>query len=493
MAVPVCKIDYYGRWCFNALLLPVCLMFLVWFTWQTEEYDWWSVVTCALRNCKRKNEFEKRKAPDGESYTVEEFVGSMKEWKDAEERIAPDGSGESYTKKQFEENDYSTKWKDAKAIAEPAIEAFEDLVSPASLRKIFRDHVGESVANDAISSPGLSRTNTLHGDRFMKDNQLTWEQVGVILTKLGNRLTEEHLSAVMSEMDGITGQKQDHLASFEELEKWLALDKEAGAYDEKGASMHSDYYLGFFLCYPTMTQTYFAHFNCRRLSDDVMVLEADYSVLCGADWQWNIVAVFSAVFIAAVSFGVPIGMFYVMQKFMDAEMQKADHLKKSRVVAYRDFHREYGFMAGDYKSSAYYAECIDLVRKCFMTGMLVLLAPGTVIQSFCSVLLAMFFLAVQVKLWPYPHLGANMLKMFTDLQIFLVTLVGLVLRISPEELQRDPLSRGFVLCVLQRRECGNRDDLLEGEVVEQTMAASFCESHNSTRNDLCFRLLVIFS
>eukprot|EP01043_Picozoa_sp_COSAG02_P054588 COSAG02_NODE_6203_length_3732_cov_1.726122_2_plen_626_part_00 len=106
-----------------------------------------------------------------------------------------------------------------------------------------------------------------------------------------------------------------------------------------------------------------------------------------------------------------------------------------------------------------------------MTGVLVLLAPGTIIQSFCSVLLSMFFLAVQIKLWPYPHLGANMLKAFTDLQIFLVTLVGLILRIRPDELQKDPLSKGFILCVLEGRPCGDAGSDVDG--VTQTAAASF--------------------
>eukprot|EP01052_Picozoa_sp_SAG31_P031170 SAG31_NODE_3275_length_4474_cov_17.108114_2_plen_404_part_00 len=36
-----------------------------------------------------------------------------------------------------------------------------------------------------------------------------------------------------------------------------------------------------------------------------------------------------------------------------------------------------------------------------------------------------------------------MLKLFTDLQIFLVTLVGLILRIAPDDLAKDPLKNGF--------------------------------------------------
>ena len=65
------------------------------------------------------------------------------------------------------------------------------------------------------------------------------------------------------------------------------------------------------------------------------------------------------------------------------------------------------------------------------------------------------------------------MQAFADLQIFLVTLVGLILRISPSELQKDPLSRGFILCALQGQKCGNGEDLDPSAVVEQTVAASF--------------------
>jgi hypothetical protein len=44
------------------------------------------------------------------------------------------------------------------------------------------------------------------------------------------------------------------------------------------------------------------------------------------------------------------------------------------------------------------------------------------------------------KLWPYPSTSANLLKLFTDLQIFLVALTGLILKIDPKS---DSISLGF--------------------------------------------------
>lgn len=40
---------------------------------------------------------------------------------------------------------------------------------------------------------------------------------------------------------------------------------------------------------------------------------------------------------------------------------------------------------------------------------------------------------------PYPFVGANLLKLFADAQIFVVALVGLVLRINPETLNKEGL------------------------------------------------------
>jgi hypothetical protein len=55
-------------------------------------------------------------------------------------------------------------------------------------------------------------------------------------------------------------------------------------YDEAKASRRSDYYFAFFLCYPSMTQSFFNHFNCRRLSPTLWVLQKDYSEQCYEGW-----------------------------------------------------------------------------------------------------------------------------------------------------------------------------------------------------------------
>ena len=122
------------------------------------------------------------------------------------------------------------------------------------------------------------------------------------------------------------------------------------------------------------------------------------------------------------------------------------------MVAHRDFGRKFEFIAGDFKPTAYYAECVDLIRKLVLSGVIGLINPGTVFQSFCSVLFSLVFLVIHIKLWPYPSRSSNLLKMFADAQVFLVTLVGLILRIDESDLAKDPFAEGFGLTRVSARE-----------------------------------------
>jgi hypothetical protein len=137
------------------------------------------------------------------------------------------------------------------------------------------------------------------------------------------------------------------------------------------------------------------------------------------------------------------------------------------------------WVQGEFKPSAYYAECVDLIRKLVLSSLVGLLSPGTVIQSFATALFSLTFMVihalmcecrpmslmhrhlaffqfrcvgmkfvtdlfVRVHAGPYPFVGANLLKLFADAQVFVVALVGLVLRINSEVLDKEGLyNRGF--------------------------------------------------
>lgn len=174
--------------------------------------------------------------------------------------------------------------------------------------------------------------------------------------------------------------------------------------------------------------------NCQKLPD-MEVLQADYSIKCYEDPEWWTLAVISMVGLIFVSFGVPIGMYLLMRHDWNREMQLVKTDKKSRVIAYRDFGRKYNFIASDFRPEAYYAESVDLVRKLFLSGVMSLIAKGTVFQNFCSVIFSMAFVMIHIKTWPYPFAPATLLKLFADLQVVLVALLGVALRFDDATLQ----------------------------------------------------------
>ena len=89
-----------------------------------------------------------------------------------------------------------------------------------------------------------------------------------------------------------------------------------------------------------------------------------------------------------------------MYRVWTKQMNLVRRGKKSRVVAQRDFRRKFGYMSGDFRAEAYYAESVDLIRKLMMSGLLSLIRPGTVFQSFCSVVISLTFVALHIKIWP---------------------------------------------------------------------------------------------
>merc|ERR1712096_64873 len=97
---------------------------------------------------------------------------------------------------------------------------------------------------------------------------------------------------------------------------------------------------------------------------------------------------------------------------MRKELKLVHSGEKKRVVAYRDFGFSYDYIAGDFKPHAYYAECVDLLRKLVLSGLMIFVRPGTVIQAFSSMLISYGFVLMHVKLWPYPSIATNLLKLF---------------------------------------------------------------------------------
>eukprot|EP01051_Picozoa_sp_SAG22_P007362 SAG22_NODE_516_length_9563_cov_29.476965_2_plen_466_part_00 len=225
---------------------------------------------------------------------------------------------------------------------------------------------------------------------------------------------------------------------------------------EAQAAKRRDYYFAFFLCYPTLTQTFFQHFNCRQLPDKD-VLQADYDIVCwdfghesGGGKQWWYLAIVSFFGLIVVSFGFPLYMWWRMRKEWLAQISEHRLIHKRHIVAVRDFSRKFDYINGDFRPEAYHAEPLDLLRKLVLTGLMSWIHKGTVFQSFVSVVASLFFMVCHIKLWPYPYPGANVLKLFADLQIMLLAVVGLILRIDESTMKTEKYGREFRVSTVRK-------------------------------------------
>lgn len=96
---------------------------------------------------------------------------------------------------------------------------------------------------------------------------------------------------------------------------------------------------------PTMTQQFFGHFNCRRLSEYMVVLHKDYETECSVgNTTWWILAVMSFIGLLGVSLGIPIGMWIWMRSVMQDEVKNIHEKTKSRARAYRDFRDKFSYI-----------------------------------------------------------------------------------------------------------------------------------------------------
>jgi hypothetical protein len=88
------------------------------------------------------------------------------------------------------------------------------------------------------------------------------------------------------------------------------------------------------------------------------VLEADYNVECHPDEigsMWWLLAAASVLGLAIISLGLPVGMFLMMYRDLNAKFDDVRRKKLTTAVAYRNHGRRYEYMCGEFRPQA--CEC----------------------------------------------------------------------------------------------------------------------------------------
>jgi len=100
-----------------------------------------------------------------------------------------------------------------------------------------------------------------------------------------------------------------------------------------------------------------------------------------------------------------------------------------------------------------YWEGIDMLRKFFLVGAVVLAGRGSVLQNVISTFLSFLFFAFHVKMWPHKTDEDNILKATCEIHVFWTITTAFVMRsdLAHEQLQKDfydwALLISFVVCV----------------------------------------------
>ena len=95
--------------------------------------------------------------------------------------------------------------------------------------------------------------------------------------------------------------------------------------------------------------------------------------------------------------------------------------------------KTYSFLVKDYQPKYYYFECIFLVEKLILTGLLIFVPPGTVAQSYVATLTSFAFCVIQTKYMPYDAMQDNILKQLCEGQLLMTLIISIVLRTDLEE------------------------------------------------------------
>lgn len=95
--------------------------------------------------------------------------------------------------------------------------------------------------------------------------------------------------------------------------------------------------------------------------------------------------------------------------------------------------RKFEFLVKDYQPKYYYFECVFLVEKLILTGLLIFVPPGTIAQAYVATLTAFVFCVIQTKYMPYDALKDNLLKQLCEVQLLMTLLISIILRTDLED------------------------------------------------------------
>jgi Ca2+-binding EF-hand superfamily protein len=285
---------------------------------------------------------------------------------------------------------------------------------------------------ERYKEPSESKLQTFFNAADTDGNGLTLDEIVAVIHQVDDSVERGRVQSMFTAADADGSER----LSFDEF--YAAYTQESGLSDllrqaQRKRSLNDSLgrlFLLLFLVYPGLTSKIFDIFLCRDLGPDTTpqsVLHADYGVNCD---DTSVVRNGMGVLLVGIwPVGVPATLFISMLRYREAIVAQDE-------AALRMFE----FVIADYKPEYWYWEVVELARKLLLSGLIVVVGRGTVAQAVAAVMISCFFLALSMRTLPFKSRALNAVKIVSEVQLFMVLLVCVVLQTRGNALDAESIT-----------------------------------------------------
>lgn len=167
------------------------------------------------------------------------------------------------------------------------------------------------------------------------------------------------------------------------------------------------------LIYPSVSRVTLEALNCRTLDSGRRYLVSDFRIDCDSSLYR---AYLPAVTIALILYpvGIPV-MFFLLLKFRRNTHPWDDNLS---------------FLYKAYRPTYWWFEVYELVRKLFLTGLIIFVAAGTALQIAIATCVCFVSVAMHLRLQPYEDSWDDVMQTCSLTELLVMTYCALLLKLD---------------------------------------------------------------
>ena len=167
---------------------------------------------------------------------------------------------------------------------------------------------------------------------------------------------------------------------------------------------------------------------------------ADFAVKCWeGEHSSHVVLMVICIFVYVV--GIPVAFIAWLWRHRHLIQTEAANTK-----AGQDFRNTYAQLFASYDTRHFYFEGVEMMKKMILAGGLVLVSPGSSVQTLVGILVAFAFFATVLQLKPYEDATDNKLRAFATAQIILTLQAGLVIQTDVNGEYEEVTMRRLLCC-----------------------------------------------